>query len=322
MSFLDNLSDDPQRNQAAWRRSPANPVIPYGDAWCGQFIAPSSLLVNGDTLTLYAEGGIGDRECIGRYSAPTEMALRGEWAPDPGNPLLEPSTEGFDQGSVFDPAAVRFRDVVHIYYSATRGGAHAFAEGSDDAANETPDDESIGHATVGEDGALVRGSEPVLNGRCPFAVEWHQQLYLFYVQVVAGGYRIVGAVSADGSSFEPLSPQPLLDVGTPGDWDSFTVTTPKVFWDDGRFVMLYAGDDRQLDDPTGIGVATSDDLVHWTKHPGNPVLRPGDPGGFDSCSVASAIPFRVANEWHILYAGAAAPVAEGLNSQIGIARWA
>jgi predicted GH43/DUF377 family glycosyl hydrolase len=320
MSFLDHLRDDPAVNQRAWRRSPANPVIPYGEPWCGQFVAPSSLLVEEGTLTLYAEGGTADRECIGRYTASAHASPEGGWVADPANPLLEPTAEGFDRGSVFDPAVVRFGTEVHLYYSATRGGAHAFAERVGGSVEEAPDDESIGHAVV-LDGALRREPQPVLRGRCPFVVEWRDRLHLFHVQVVAGGYRIFGATSSDGQTFETSSPEPLLDVGLPGEWDSFTVTTPKIIREEGRFVMLYAGDDRQLDDPTGIGVATSEDLVHWTKHPGNPILRPGPSGGFDGCSVASAIPVLVEDRWHLLYAGASAPVSTGLNSQIGLARW-
>jgi hypothetical protein len=61
-------------------------------------------------------------------------------------------------------------------------------------------------------------------------------------------------------------------------------------------------------------------LIRWHKHPGNPILVPGAPGTFDSLSVASAVPFRVNDTWHITYAGGDRPVNEGLQSQIGIAR--
>lgn len=84
--------------------------------------------------------------------------------------------------------------------------------------------------------------------------------------------------------------------------------------------MLYAGDDGLIDDPTGIGIAVSTDLVNWRKHPGNPVFVPGHGGQFDSLSVASPVPLCVNGSWQIFYAGTARPVAEGLQSQIGVAR--
>jgi predicted GH43/DUF377 family glycosyl hydrolase len=318
--FIDHFKADAESNRDGWLRSPHNPVIRYGDAWCREFIAPSSVLVDGDTVTLYCEGGAGDRECIGRYSSSLGQVPKAGWSPDPGNPLLEPAAVGFDRGSVFDPAAVRFRGQTHLYYSATANGAHAFAERGEVGLDDAPDDETIGHAVEAADG-FVRDPHPVINGRCPYAVEVDGQLYLFYVKVVAGGYRIYGARSADGVTFTPLADgRPVLGAGAAGQWDSFTVTTPKVFADSGQFVMLYAGDDRLIDDPTGIGIAVSTDLVSWRRHPGNPVFVPGQGGQFDSLSVASPVPLRVDGSWQIFYAGTARPVAEGLQSQIGVAR--
>lgn len=319
--FADQFGPDAASNQQAWERSPRNPVIPNGATWCADFVAPSSVLISDEIVTLYVEGGVGDRECIGRYTAPIEELFTAQWRPDPDNPMLEPGT-GFDRGSVFDPAVVRFRDRTHLFYSATAGGAHAFAERSDGASHDIPDDETIGHAVETADG-FRRDAQPVIAGRCPYVIEHADELYLFYVKVVAGGYRIYGARSADGTRFTPIADgRPVLDVGSAGEWDSFTVTTPKVFADGPQFVMLYAGDDSRLDDPTGVGIAVSSDLVTWRKHPGNPVLRPGEPGQFDSLSVASAVPLLADSRWHILYAGTARPVAEGLQSQVGVARLA
>jgi predicted GH43/DUF377 family glycosyl hydrolase len=318
-SFVDRFGPNPRANQALWERCPANPVIPVGAEWCREFISPSSLLMYGDAVTLYAEGGAEDRECFGRYRMGAVGDFATSWIPDPGNPLLEPSPSGFDSGSVFDPAAIRFRSQTLVFYSATTGGAHAFAENAATAAQATPDDETIGRAIESGSG-VERGRRPVISGRCPNVIEHGGELFLLYVKVIAGGYRIFGARSADGAGFVPISNAPVLDVGSPGAWDCYSVTTPKVFADGGRFAMLYAGDAHRLDDPTGIGLAVSDDLITWRKHPGNPVFVPGRPGEFDSLSVSSAVPFRVSNTWHILYAGGARAVSEGLQSQIGTSR--
>jgi predicted GH43/DUF377 family glycosyl hydrolase len=324
VSFLSQLTDIAEDNQARWERSPDNPVLPFGESWCREFIGPSSVLLDEDTLELYAEGGADDREAIGRYRVPLGAAFGAAWVADPHNPLLRPRHEGFDRGSVFDPAAVWFRGRKHVYYSATAGGAHAFAESADPASgliadDHAPEDETIGHAVATTSG-LGADPRPVLEGRCPFAIEVDDELFLFYVKVAAGGYRIYSSRSTDGTTFSPIGAGPVLDIGAPGQWDSYTVTTPKVFADGDRFIMIYSGDDRSLDDPTGIGVAVSDDLVRWAKHPGNPIMRPGPAGSFDCRTVASAVPFHAEGRWHVLYAGAASPVALGLRSQIGMAR--
>ena len=211
-SFLDRFGPDRDANQAQWERCPANPVIPYGAAWCRDFIGPSSVLVDGDTVTLYAEGGADDRESFGRYSLRGVQDFATGWVADARNPLLAPSEHAFDRGSVFDPAAVRFRGRTHVYYSATAGGAHAFAELADAAGPEVPDDETIGHAVETHTG-LEREPQPVVVGRCPYVIEHRGGLFLFYVKVIAGGYRIHGARSADGKTFIPTDEGPVLDVG-------------------------------------------------------------------------------------------------------------
>lgn len=318
MPFLEHFDGDPHANRQRWSRTPANPVISYGAEWCPEFVAPSSVLIENGEVTLYVEGGSSQRENFGRYSAPVEAVLSGPWTADPANPLLEPSNDGFDRGSVFDPYAIRVGTELRIYYSATTGGAHEFAEHTSGVGDDVPANEFIGMARWTDNG-LERQPSPVLEGRCPCVLEHSGSLYLFYVKVVRGGYRIFAARSTDGPRFEPLSDAPVLDVGPEGTWDSFTVTTPKVFADGDRFIMLYAGDNRQIDDPTGIGIAESSDLLHWQKRPGNPVFAPGPSGGFDNVSVASTVPFRLNGRWHIAYAGGDQMVADGLRSQVGIA---
>lgn len=65
-----------------------------------------------------------------------------------------------------------------------------------------------------------------------------------------------------------------LEPGPPGAWDDFTIWTGSVAADPaGGFAMLYTGRCRAEDGLVQrIGLARSDDLLHWTKHP-DPVLE-------------------------------------------------
>lgn len=316
MTFSSAFGDDAAANQRRWRRDERNPVISPGAPWCPEFIAPCSIVREGEALSLFVEGGERDREAIGAYA--WDSGNGGRWVADPVNPVLAPSADGFDRGSVFDPAPIRFAGALRLYYSATVAGAHEFAE-LGQGSESTPDEpECIGVATRTDSG-FERRETPVLVGRCPNVFEWEGVLHMFYVDVVRGGYRIFHATSADGLTFAPSRRGPVLDVGAAGEWDAFTVTTPKVFRDDDHFTMLYAGDFEQIDDPTGIGIATSDDLVNWTKHPGNPVFVPGQRGAFDCASVASAVPLWCDDGWRILYAGSDRTIVDGLHSQVGCA---
>lgn len=52
------------------------------------------------------------------------------------------------------------------------------------------------------------------------------------------------------------------------------------------------------------GVATSSDLVHWEKYPGNPILRVGPQGAFDDLFVSDPCVLRLSNGgWVMFYFG-------------------
>jgi beta-fructofuranosidase len=70
--------------------------------------------------------------------------------------------------------------------------------------------------------------------------------------------------------------------GASGAWDDLATWTGSVLEHDGRWHMLYTGisrADRGL--VQRIGLAISDDLITWSKHPGNPVMR-ADPRWYES----------------------------------------
>jgi len=69
--------------------------------------------------------------------------------------------------------------------------------------------------------------------------------------------------------------------GPSGSWDDLATWTGSVIKHDGRWYMLYTGichADRGL--VQRIGLAVSEDLVHWSKHDSNPVLE-ADPRWYE-----------------------------------------
>jgi predicted GH43/DUF377 family glycosyl hydrolase len=313
---------DSRANQQRWVRSDSNPVIrPEGTGWADDFIAACAVVEVDGELRLFAEGSVGGHEQIGLFTAPAEDEPEGaSWKEHATNPVLRVGT-GFDQGGVFDPAVVKFQDRWLMYYSATEGDAHAFAEQLEHGvATGEPADETIGLA-ISDDGIgfSKHPGSPVLKARCPFALVHEQTVYLFYVKITDGGYRVHLATSEDGVSFVEHDAGPVLDVGPAGSWDAYTVTTPKVFRDGDRWCMTFAGDTARLDDPTGIGLAVSADLRTWEKIPGNPIFTVGSPDEFDSVSVASPIIRRHGRRYYMWYAGSDRSIRDGLHSQVGLA---
>ncbi len=65
-----------------------------------------------------------------------------------------------------------------------------------------------------------------------------------------------------------------LHPGAAGSWDDLATWTGSTLEHEGRWYMLYTGISRAEDGLIQrVGLATSDDLVDWVKHPGNPVLE-------------------------------------------------
>jgi predicted GH43/DUF377 family glycosyl hydrolase len=301
--LVDRLTGDPERNQRLWLRR-TEPAIGKVQPWCSEFLAPSTVLVEGDLLVMHVEGSGQGREQIGVFSCPVAEVERQAWVPHPGNPILEAGDDGtFDRGSVFDPSVIRFEDRYLLYYSARTGDAHGFATellaGGTGALH--PSGETIGLA-VGDDPFSFAKSEwnPIMDGRCPHAFVWQGGVFLYFVRVSEGGYRIHLAVSDDGVRFTEVHEQPVLSPGAVDEWDARSVTTPCVFAEGDPFYMLYAGDAEGLDDPTGIGIALSTDLIRWEKHRGNPIFVTGEPGRFDCASVAGPRIARFGDNYFLL----------------------
>ncbi|MBI4024607.1 MAG: hypothetical protein HY360_06470 [Verrucomicrobia bacterium] len=107
--------------------------------------------------------------------------------------------------------------------------------------------------------------------------EYHLFTEQFPVEIlhglVAAGTRTVGhAVSKDLFHWEELPP--TIACGGPGEFDAYNIFHMDVFVQAGTWFMHYTGLDKGgPGQQQSMGLATSRDGIHWTKHPANPVLR-------------------------------------------------
>jgi hypothetical protein len=220
------------------------------------------------------------------------------------------SQHGFDSEHVFDPAAVVVDDVdeqIYLYYSA------AGTEG-----------DRIGLAISGDGRIFEKHPQPVLIGRAPEVFRFEGRLYLFYVRPMPrDGYAIFAAVSDNGKHFAPLSAQPVLGAAHPPAWDSYEVTTPRLFERHGLVYMLYAasGDPKLRDKPVGFGLARSSNLIQWERYPHNPVFHTGDPGTWDDGAIWFGTVFEWEERLYLMYEGGSADaMASSLAlTQVGLA---
>ncbi len=79
-----------------------------------------------------------------------------------------------------------------------------------------------------------------------------------------------------------------LGPGAPGEWDDMAIWTGSVLGHPGEWRMLYTGISKVEDGRVQrIGLAESNDLVHWEKHGENPVME-ADPRWYQRIGKGSA----------------------------------
>lgn len=108
--------------------------------------------------------------------------------------------------------------------------------------------------------------------------------------------------------FHKVQPGPILTFGGPVDFDGTTMHLHGVQQlEDGTYAMLYTGYNSKI--ATGKpgdrgGLATSKDMIHWTKYSGNPVFVPGEPGSWDDEHARPKTFVKLKSWYYMFYEGA------------------
>ena len=92
------------------------------------------------------------------------------------------------------------------------------------------------------------------------------------------GWQIGHATSPDGLIWTKDAANPVVGLGSAGEWDERSLSKPAVEFDGSMFHMWYVGGNTSV---ASAGYATSLDGSMWTKHGENPVLEPGPPGSWE-----------------------------------------
>lgn len=112
-------------------------------------------------------------------------------------------------------------------------------------------------------------------------------------------WKVALATSTNGIRWTKYPDNPILSNSPDSSWDNDTVygvsVVPLALND---YRMWYSG--RTFDLRSKIGYATSTDGIHWTKYSGNPVLKLGPPGSWESENVYVPRVVFVNNAFHIL----------------------
>ncbi|MBK7260149.1 MAG: family 43 glycosylhydrolase [Ignavibacteriae bacterium] len=106
----------------------------------------------------------------------------------------------------------------------------------------------------------------------------------------------------------------ILPLGPKGAWDAGMVESPVIWFDTQaqRFAMVYTGYARVREDIRGykavakpqVGLAWSDDLLHWEKDPRNPIFGPsGIPGSSDEAGTPGPFVIEAQGKYFLFYFG-------------------
>ena len=158
------------------------------------------------------------------------------------------------------------------------GAYEMFAEGQNDVAHRLTSPDGIRWQEQGSLDVRTRSGAPLSPG--PYGTPtvfveggtWH----LFYEREDKGVWL---ASSTDRRVWTNVSDEPVIALG-PGAYDRHAIALNQVVRYKRRYYGVYhANADPQWKGPWTTCLAVADDLVHWEKYPGNPVIRSDDSSG-------------------------------------------
>jgi predicted GH43/DUF377 family glycosyl hydrolase len=117
-------------------------------------------------------------------------------------------------------------------------------------------------------------------------------------------YQIGYATATNETTWTKHPLNPVLMLGSPGQWDDARIHLPMVVADSaaGRYYMFYTGMNKATE-VQRIGLATSSDGIAWTKYSGNPLLGPGPSGSWDGRSLVLGGVIMVRDTFRLWYTG-------------------
>ncbi len=207
-------------------------------------------------------------------------------------PVLQPGPPGsWDAVDVLNPVIFRWRDRYFNLYSGFDGATwHTGLATSTDGLRW----QKLGRV-LSPDPRSWEGSYIAANGT---ALVLNDTIHYWYQ---AGDPPQVGlATSRDGLRWTKL-PSPVLRPGPRGSWDEMGVADPYVLRVGQTLYMYFLGQDRAR--RQRLGLATSNDGVHWVKLRSNPVLDLGPPGSFDEVGLGEPAVWRAFGRYWMLYTG-------------------
>jgi predicted GH43/DUF377 family glycosyl hydrolase len=311
-AFWSLFCNDYRKNCLAWQHSARNPVIPAsGSTWKSHWTAnPEILEFAGKRLLYYRGNGTmpgPDQELHDRIGVAQIIRLSTDNIEiqdlNDGLPIIDlGDPEAFDRQHILDPAAIVFQGKILLYYTAVGKGQ-----------------DSIGLASS-SDGIKFTKLGKIIEGRAPDVVIKDGRIHMLLQRANGkGGHEFFIASSSNGMSFNIENNSPVLAPTARPAWDGYDVTTGRLFSSDEGFFLLYGGSSSLTDQPDYFGLAKSNDLIHWERHPGNPIFGCGPKGSEDGGAIWYPALIETQDKYILLYEGSRGGFTGDISSSISMA---
>lgn len=235
----------------------AEPLFSGGgpDAWDRELRERGWIVRHGDRWSLWYTGSNPDRDPIRRLGLATSVDGL-NWSRSTANPLVPDAW-------VEDVCVVR-----------DAGRYVMFAEGERDIAQSLVSLDRVHWNRCGSLAIHRAAGGPIPDGPRGTPAVWLERgiWHLFYERMDHGVWL---ATSRDGHVFTNVSDDPVLTCG-PEPYDRHAIAVDQIVRHAGRYYAFYHASPREDRATWQTCLATSTDLVHWTKYAANPLL-PVDP---------------------------------------------
>lgn len=229
----------------------------------------------------------------------------GEFIKCPHNPVFKGTPSTWDGQSVRQNGLFKKDDAYYLYYSGEPAPGERWQIGLATSQDMLHWMKYAGNPIIqrGEEGKW--DSFFTMYGK---VIEKDGLYYMIYMGAdgAIGSYNMqLGlAVSKDLYHWEKYGANPILRKGRPGEWDSIGVWDHSILYYKGLYYLTYGGNSL-FDGQGSLGIATSEDLIHWSKYPENPVVY-----GRLECTEL----FEYRGQAHMLYVYWDAPYPRGIQT--------
>lgn len=229
------------------------------------------------------------------------------------NPVLEHGDPGsWDEGNIIWSFMFTEDNTYYLYYSSSNDiwnepCSIGLAISTDGYEFEKVDDPIFEPDGTGFDAYSVSFS---------VVIKYNGDYLLYYSGQPNPGSALgtyIGRAIADNPEgpWVPLN-DPILELGSTGEWDSQTITPESVIVTDTGLLMFYSGNLGNT--PSQVGMAISTDGINWTKYDdpqtiqipyseSDPVLKIGLPGSWDDENAALCNVYKIATGLEMFYTG-------------------